>query len=311
MKKKMIAILAVLVFATIQFTTLSAAAPTMNAKANDPTVDGVINDAEYSVVYTMDASNSSQWTQAEETAPTVNYYFAWSDKGLYLAFKSDKLVAKDKVQINLNPNKLIASGGYGLFFTLTINADGSVKVQRHNYQLTGVTPNGKDSTVDITKLVTSKGVISSGSSIELFIPITELQVKSIAAQVAPNVLDASALTIKANDTWGIGTYAITATESAWTSLFGANVIFGQVGSKAFLVQNLGTLTFLAAGVEATAAPAAATVAPTTVKATDAPATTAATVVEEESDNTAIYVISGIVGVAAVGGILYLVLRKKK
>lgn len=314
MKKKLVALLAVLIFATIQFTTLSAAAPTINAKATDPTIDGIINDAEYSLAYTMDASNCSQWTVAEETAPTVNYYFAWSDKGLYVAVKSANLAAKDTVQINVNPNKLVATGGYGLFLAFTPNADGTVKVLRHNYQPISVTPNtdGKPLGFDITTKVTTKVIISSGITLEAFIPIAELQVKSVVKQVAPNVLDASALTIKANDTWGIGTYAITSTGSAWTSLFGAGVLSGQVLNKAFLVQSLGTITFLAAGVEATAAPIIVA-SPTAVAgaATATPAPTAINEIPKDSNTTMMYIIVGIVVVAAIGGILFITLRKKK
>jgi len=245
MKIKVMAIFLVAVFATLQMS-IFAAAPNFEAKANKPTIDGIINTNEYGAVYTMDQNNASKWA-GTASAISVKYYFAWSDEGLYIAYTSPNVIAGDMVQVDLNPKKLIANGGLGIFITMIVNADKSVKVLRHNYQPTSVTPNadGIPNGFDISSKVTSKATIGTGVTNEIFIPIAQLQVKSVAAQLAPNVIDATSLSIKNGDVWGLGTYAIllTGETNAWTSLFGSGATAANVAAKAFNVENLGNITF--------------------------------------------------------------------
>lgn len=217
----------------------------IKAKFSDPTIDGVINSDEYAATYTMDASNSSNWTLRKGTCPTVNYYFAWSDKGLYVAVKSANLVQFQNIMINLNPNNLIVAGGAGVFFSFIPNANGTLKVLRHNYQTVYVTRNndGKPAGFDISTKVISKLVESSGISLEIFIPIAELQVKSIANKLAPNVIDATALTIRENDVWGLGTYMLVYDGITWSSLLGRDIPFEELINNIFQVDNLGKITF--------------------------------------------------------------------
>ncbi len=127
--------------------TLSAAAEAefeMEIPYGSPTVDGVIEEGEYQVTYTMDKTTAAAWV-GEVGSSKVVWHLAWDEGGLYYAGtindrtpawrnENTHWVGIDCLELAINPG-LILSGdrAEGIFFSCGSMEDGSVVVFRHNF----------------------------------------------------------------------------------------------------------------------------------------------------------------------------------
>ena len=120
------------------------------AKAGDPKVDGVARPSEYGEAFVVDGNNTVSWSGWDGLNRPVEYRFAWSDAGLYMAITYDANLVEDfsLLQLNCNPGGQIRGWEQGLFFT--VYPDHRVLLHNHNtsigdasqapYDLTGQVP---------------------------------------------------------------------------------------------------------------------------------------------------------------------------
>ena len=109
-----------------------------------PTVDGVIEEGEYSCTYVMDKTTAAAWV-GEVGDSAVTWHLAWDEGGLYYAGTindstptwrdaNTHWVGLDCLELAINPG-LILEGEVteGVFFSFGSMKDGSVIGYRHNF----------------------------------------------------------------------------------------------------------------------------------------------------------------------------------
>ncbi len=98
----------------------AATAMHATAKAADPLIDGVARASEYGEAFVVTGDNTVSWGGRTGLDSPVEYRFAWSEKGLYMAVTYDALLIKDAslLQLDCNPGGQIYEGQQGLFFTV-------------------------------------------------------------------------------------------------------------------------------------------------------------------------------------------------
>lgn len=159
-----IAITLVVLASLVCMAPASAATNALTAKANTPTLDGVIADGEYGDAYAIKDLAGAGWTNGDNKAATpenISYAFAWDEAGLYIAVSG--YFSGLNPQLNANPNGVITDASQqGLFFTF--QASGVVTQHNHN--------SAAGAAGDIA---TSKTVIGEGV-MEVFIPVECFQI---------------------------------------------------------------------------------------------------------------------------------------
>lgn len=131
-------------FAGLTLSTAAEAEFEMEIPYGSPTVDGVIEEGEYEVTYTMDKTTATAWV-GEVGSSKVVWHLAWDEGGLYYAGtindrtpawrnENTHWVGIDCLELAVNPG-LILSGdrAEGIFFSCGSMEDGSVVVFRHNF----------------------------------------------------------------------------------------------------------------------------------------------------------------------------------
>ncbi|MBR5124338.1 MAG: hypothetical protein IKU90_04330 [Clostridia bacterium] len=109
-----------------------------------PTVDGVIEEGEYSASYVMNKISATAWV-GDVGGSKVTWYLAWDEGGLYYAGtindstptwrdENTHWVGLDCLELAINPG-LILSGEVteGVFFSFGSMKDGTVVGYRHNF----------------------------------------------------------------------------------------------------------------------------------------------------------------------------------
>ncbi len=127
--------------------TLPAAAEAefdMEIPYGKPTVDGVIEEGEYEVTYTMNRKTATAWV-GEVGSSKVTWHLAWDEGGLYYAGtindrtpswrdETTHWVGIDCLELAINPGLLLSGDrAEGIFFSCGSMKDGSVVVYRHNF----------------------------------------------------------------------------------------------------------------------------------------------------------------------------------
>lgn len=161
-----IAITLVVLASLVCMAPASAASAELVAKANTPTLDGVIADGEYGDAYVVKNLPGKGWTNGDNQSATpenITYAFAWDEAGLYIAVSG--YYADLNPQLNSNPNGVIADGQQGLFFTFT--GDG---VKQHNHNSAAGTGSAGGDLVATSKTFIGEGVM------EVFIPVECFQI---------------------------------------------------------------------------------------------------------------------------------------
>lgn len=121
--RKCFAFLTVLVLALQLFVSVPVSAATAmhaKAKAGDPVVDGFVRQFEYGDAFVVNSVNTVSWGGWTDLDSPVEYRFAWSDQGLYMAVTYDALLVDNMslLQLNCNPGGQLDGGQQGLFFTV-------------------------------------------------------------------------------------------------------------------------------------------------------------------------------------------------
>ena len=117
---------------------------TMEIPYGKPTVDGVIEEGEYSVTYVMDKNSAAAWV-GDVGRSKVTWHLAWDEGGLYYAGtindrtpawrgEDSHWVGLDCLELAINPG-LILEGDVaeGIFFSFGSTADGRIVAWRHNF----------------------------------------------------------------------------------------------------------------------------------------------------------------------------------
>ena len=164
--------------------TLSTAAKAefeMEIPYGKPTVDGVIEEGEYKVTYTMDRTTATAWV-GEVGDSFVVWHLAWDEGGLYYAGtindstpmwrdENSHWVGADCLELAINPGCLLRGNtAEGVFFSFGSMKDGSVIGYRHNFA------DGLVSEV-ITGANTGHTPDSTSYTMEVYIPWTLVQIK--------------------------------------------------------------------------------------------------------------------------------------
>lgn len=235
--------------------------PQYVAKQGDATVDGTVNASEYGATFVADASNSSSWNNGTD-CPTVDWNFAYSSKGLYIAITSPSDTDGNfTYQVQMSPKSACPGDGHGMFFSIASDSVGGVGVTRYYYE----TSTDMGSPATITDQCTGASASSdSGSVIELFIPTAELDCMN-----ADDSVDFTDFVPTAGTTMPFATYVI-GNGQAWSTIMGAGS--SDVGTYLDQAQSLGTLTFQAPAVVSSSAPASST--PASSEVSSAPASSA-------------------------------------
>lgn len=164
--------------------TLSAAAEAefeMEIPYGSPTVDGVIEEGEYQVTYTMNKTTAAAWVGEVGTSKVV-WHLAWDEGGLYYAGTindstpswrdaNGHWVGIDCLELAINPGRLLkGSKAEGVFFSFGSAKDGSVVGYRHNFA---------DGLVSDTITGVNTGHVEGTDSytMEVYIPWSLVQIK--------------------------------------------------------------------------------------------------------------------------------------
>ncbi|MBR5279379.1 MAG: hypothetical protein IKU26_00220 [Clostridia bacterium] len=101
------------------------------AKAGDPKIDGIARPSEYGEAFVVNGNNTVSWSGWDGLDRPVEYRFAWSDAGLYMAITYDANLIEDfsLLQLNCNPGGQIQGWEQGLFFT--VYPDHRVLIHNH------------------------------------------------------------------------------------------------------------------------------------------------------------------------------------
>lgn len=154
---------------------VSAASPSLVAKANTPTLDGKIDAGEYGPEYVVNDLPGDKWTGSADVPTDVTYAFAWDSKGLYIGVKG--YVDGMNPQFNANPKNAIQSGKQGLFFSLNWPGAGNVRV--HNWATkAGNEADGAGKDIPNAQRIMKDGVM------EAFIPVEAFRINDLTEDVA-------------------------------------------------------------------------------------------------------------------------------
>ena len=162
------------------------------------------------------------------TSP-ITYRFAWSEKGLYIAFSyAEAIEGSSQLQINCNPGGQLGAADQGLFITL--NPAGNVLIHNHNTPLGNIDPNTLS--LDITTKVTMASKTTDGTKVtEVLVPMDAFRVKDTSFKFSAGDMACSAFAVlMANGAPAEVGAAVSSDLSDWT--------VGKLG--------LGTLTLAAA-----------------------------------------------------------------
>jgi len=212
---------------------------TFIAPKGNPVVDGIISKGEYdaSSHFVMDASTGNSWVGAIGDT-RVDWYFAWSDEGLYIAGKINDptpvygekdrhWVGMDCLEFSCNPGNLIDTSSEGMFFSFGATADGEVIAWRHNY--------GDGSVTDmITGRASGHTEGSSEYTIEVFLPWDVFRVND-------HGVDMTGFSPKEGDSFGFILCAIDAADAS-----GELKVAYKTGPIDFTVGTFDTLKLAAA-----------------------------------------------------------------
>lgn len=132
--RKCFAFLLILVLALQLFLFLPVSAASgmqATAKAGDPKIDGIARPSEYGEAFVVNGNNTVSWSGWDGLNRSVEYRFAWSDAGLYMAITYDANLIEDfsLLQLNCNPGGQIQGWEQGLFFT--VYPDHRVLIHNH------------------------------------------------------------------------------------------------------------------------------------------------------------------------------------
>ena len=209
---------------------VSAASPMKaTAKAGDAVVDGVISEGEYADPFVLNGDNGATWANLGPITSPITYRFAWSEKGLYIAFSyAEAIEGSSQLQINCNPGGQLGAADQGLFITL--NPAGNVLIHNHNTPLGNIDPNTLS--LDITTKVTMASKTTDGTKVtEVLVPMDAFRVKDTSFKFSAGDMACSAFAVlMANGAPAEVGAAVSSDLSDWT--------VGKLG--------LGTLTLAAA-----------------------------------------------------------------
>lgn len=122
MRKIRFAVVVLLLVACLSSVSLpvsAADAMYTKAKAGDPVIDGVARVSEYGEAFVVSGNNTVSWNGWTGLDSPVEYRFAWSEKGLYMAVTYDAQIEDmSLLQLNCNPGGQISGWEQGLFFTV-------------------------------------------------------------------------------------------------------------------------------------------------------------------------------------------------
>ena len=189
----------------------------LNVPYGDFTPDGNINPADYSAKLTLTEDISHVWS-GDFIAP-VDFYFAWSEKGLYVAVdvplplevKNDSRTTHgdnaDRPQISINPGNMFNPADVpennGYFFTFTVGTDDKVCVTRDNVagNALGMAADGKDDgEIPVTGGFSTR---ANGWSIETLIPWSEIDINGTNLNPAPGMtVDFNIFYCEGGGCWG-------------------------------------------------------------------------------------------------------------
>ena len=131
-------------FACLSLSAAAEAEFEMEIPYGTPTVDGVIEEGEYTATYVMDKTTAAAWV-GEVGTSKVTWHLAWDEGGLYYAGTiNDKTpawrdenthwVGLDCLELAINPGLMLSGDrAEGIFFSCGSMEDGSVVVFRHNF----------------------------------------------------------------------------------------------------------------------------------------------------------------------------------
>ena len=162
-------------------------------------IDGVADEGEYQVAYTMDKANAEAWVGTLDRQSRVTWRFAWDEVGFYVCvtaqdstpvYRDDTThwVGADCVEFGLNPGYFLnKDDDKGVFFSMGATADGRVIVYRHNYDEKLVTAN-------ITGKSTGHTAGSTAYTIEVCIPWSLILIEADCTKTDTH-LDATGLVV--------------------------------------------------------------------------------------------------------------------
>lgn len=147
-----------------------------------PTVDGVIDEDEYSLTLVMDKDSAAAWV-GKVGKSCVVWHLSWDENGLYYAgtvndstqtYRDDNnhWVGIDCLELAVNPGESIkGESDEGIFFSFGATEDGRVIAYRHNYSDGLVTD-------EITGVSSGHVKGSDSYTIEVFIPWSLMKLKT-------------------------------------------------------------------------------------------------------------------------------------
>ena len=167
----------------------------------NPTTDGNINPADYSAKLTLTENISHVW--AGDFLAPVDFYFAWSEKGLYVAIdiplplevrnasRTTHGDNADRPQISINPGGMFDPAevpeNHGFFYTFSVSPEDTVVVTRDNVagNALGMSVAGKDDgEIPVTGGFTTR---ANGWSLETLIPWSEIDINGTNLNPAPGM----------------------------------------------------------------------------------------------------------------------------
>ena len=229
-----VVLLLVVSFGSIQ-PVRAATAMHAQAKAGDPVIDGFIDANEYGAPFELNASNSSCWGQWNHLIAPVTYRFAWSEKGLYIAFtySQDIVGAESLLQLVCNPGNQLHGYQEGLFITVYPNH----RVTLHNHKTQA--GDASKSAFDLSsKVFIASKVQNRYRTTEVLVPIQAFRILDDSFQFSAGTMAASAVSMIRNQ----NDFTVGAAVSSHLEGWDLNTI------------GLGTLTLLPKPQPATPAP---------------------------------------------------------
>ena len=182
----------------------------------NPVLDGNITPADYSAKLTLSEDISHVWSG--EWGGAVDFYFAWNESGLIVAFDTNNLPLEvknesrtthgdnaDRPQISINPGNTFdiaeVPQDNGFFFTFTVGTDDKVVVTRDNVAGNAL---GIGTADDGEIPVTGGFVAKSGSwSAEYLIPWSEIDINGTNLKPAAGMpIDLNIFYCCAGGCWG-------------------------------------------------------------------------------------------------------------
>lgn len=194
MRKIRFAVVVLLIVACLSsvLPTHASTAMRAEAKAGDAVIDGLIDNHEYAAPFVLSSSNSNCWAQWGNLITSVTYRFAWSDKGLYIAFTyNQNLVGTDSLlQFVCNPGNQIYGYEQGLF--ITVYPDHRVTLHNHKTQA----GDASQSAFNLTSQVIMASKAQNGyKTTEVLIPIQAFRIRNTDFNFSAGTMAASAVSM--------------------------------------------------------------------------------------------------------------------